>query len=77
MHASHHNEGPYAPNIDVDRRTLLKTTGIGLATGLMAASPPARAQNRSQDAMQIRAESFAQSHEPKPLPFNSSTLSLG
>jgi Fe-Mn family superoxide dismutase len=59
--------------VDSDRRTLLKTTAAGIAAGLAAAAPLARAQDRAA-IVQVRAESFAQAHQPKPLPFNSSSL---
>jgi len=55
----------------VDRRELLKTTALGLGAALMAA--PAAAQERT-GAAQVRAEAFAQVHQPKPLPFNSAAL---
>src|SRR5690606_9273716 len=51
------------------RRTLLKATAAGLAAA--AISRPASAQ---QDRAQVRAEAFAQMHQPKPLPFDSSSL---
>jgi Fe-Mn family superoxide dismutase len=57
---------------DLDRRQLLTTTAAGLAAGLMGASL-AEAQERPAKS-QIRSESFAQTHQPKPLPFNSSSL---
>ena len=54
----------------LDRRGLLKGTAAGLVTAAMAA-PAARAQ---EDRVQVRAEAFAQTHQPKPLPFNSASL---
>jgi Fe-Mn family superoxide dismutase len=58
--------------IDTDRRSLLKTTAAGIGAALMAA-PFAGAQE-SAGSVRVRAESFAQTHQPKPLPFNSSAL---
>lgn len=58
--------------IDTDRRSLLTTTAAGIGAALMAA-PFAGAQE-SAGSVRVRAESFAQTHQPKPLPFNSSTL---
>ena len=54
----------------VDRRLLLKTTAAGLAAAAITA-PAARAQ---EDQARARAESFAQAHQPKPLPFDSASL---
>jgi superoxide dismutase, Fe-Mn family len=56
---------------DIDRRRLLKSTALGLGAALLAghASP----QERTGSA-QVRAEAFAQVHQPKPLPFNSASL---
>jgi superoxide dismutase, Fe-Mn family len=54
----------------LDRRGLLKATAAGLVTAAMTA-PAARAQ---EDGVRIRAEAFAQTHQPKPLPFNSTSL---
>jgi Fe-Mn family superoxide dismutase len=56
---------------DIDRRSLLKTTAASLGVALMASS--AGAQDRRGNA-EVRAESFAQVHQPKPLPFNSGSL---
>jgi Fe-Mn family superoxide dismutase len=54
----------------VDRRQLLKATAATLVTAAVAA-PPAGAQEAS---VRVRAEAFAQTHQPKPLPFNSASL---
>jgi Fe-Mn family superoxide dismutase len=54
----------------MDRRTLLRGTAVGLAAAAMAATRVDGQDNRTQ----IRAESFAQAHQPKPLPFNSAAL---
>jgi len=56
--------------LDADRRLLLKATAAGMAVAAMAA-PAARAQ---EGRTQVRTDSFAQSHQPKPLPFNSASL---
>jgi Fe-Mn family superoxide dismutase len=57
---------------ELNRRQLLATTAAGIGAVLVAA-PPASAQDRAAN-VQVRAESFAQAHQPKPLPFNSSSL---
>ena len=56
---------------EIDRRQLLKSTVVGLGAALI--TERAGAQERT-GAAQIRAESFAQVHQPKPLPFNSASL---
>jgi Fe-Mn family superoxide dismutase len=58
------------PSAPVDRRLLLKATAASLVSAAIAA-PPARAQEAQQ---RVRAEAFAQTHQPKPLPFNSASL---
>lgn len=58
----------FAP--DADRRLLLKATAAGMAVAAMAA-PAAHAQ---EGRTQVRTDSFAQSHQPKPLPFDSASL---
>jgi Fe-Mn family superoxide dismutase len=58
----------------VDRRTVLETAVVGAAAGLIAGATPARAQEVPSARLDIRAASFAQAHEPKPLPFESSAL---
>jgi superoxide dismutase, Fe-Mn family len=55
----------------VARRELLKKSAMGIAAVVMAA--PAAAQERT-GAAQVKAEAFAQVHQPKPLPFNSASL---
>jgi len=57
---------------DVDRRTLLTGAAAGIAAGLLAGQP-ARAQQDTQ-RISVRAEAFAQMHQPKPLPFDSARL---
>ena len=54
----------------LDRRVLLKATAAGLVTAAMTV-PAARAQ---EARVRVRAEAFAQTHQPKPLPFNSASL---
>lgn len=60
------------PVADLNRRHLLATTAAGIGAALVAASP-IRAQDRA-GTVQVRAEAFAQAHQPKPLPFNSASL---
>jgi hypothetical protein len=55
----------------IDRRQLLTSTAVGLGAALMAGQAGAQEQT---GAAQVRAESFAQAHQPKPLPFNSASL---
>lgn len=57
---------------DNDRRLLLKATAAGIGAALMVA-PLVDAQEQA-GSVQIRGEAFAQAHQPKPLPFNSSSL---
>jgi Fe-Mn family superoxide dismutase len=57
------------------RRTFLTTAAAGVAAGLVAAAPLARAQDpESGGRLEIRTESFAQAHQPKPLPFDAAAL---
>jgi Fe-Mn family superoxide dismutase len=63
-----------ATNFDaLDRRALLKSTAAGIAAGLAATVGTADAQPPAQ-RLAVRAESFAQMHQPKPLPFDSGSL---
>jgi Fe-Mn family superoxide dismutase len=57
---------------EVDRRTLLTGAAAGIATGLLAGQP-AHAQQDAQ-RIAVRTEAFAQTHQPKPLPFDSARL---
>jgi len=57
---------------DSERRLLLKATAAGIGAALLA-SPVAHAQERAA-SVQVRGEAFAQTHQPKPLPFSSSSL---
>lgn len=61
---------------NVERRTFLTSATVGVAGGLLAAPPLARAQNRESrpSELKISAASFAQAHEPKALPFDSTKL---
>ena len=54
----------------VDRRRLLKAAAAGLATAAITT----RAAHAQQARAPIRAEAFAQTHQPKALPFNSASL---
>jgi Fe-Mn family superoxide dismutase len=58
--------------VELNRRQMLATTAAGFGAALVAASPTS-AQEGTAD-LQVRAESFAQEHQPKPLPFRSSAL---
>ena len=55
---------------DADRRALLQATVAGIGAALLT-TPNAGAQERGA---RVRAESFAQVHQPKPLPFDSASL---
>jgi len=57
--------------VELNRRQLLATTAAGIGAALAAS--PTSAQDRAAN-VQVRAASFAQEHQPKPLPFNSATL---
>jgi superoxide dismutase, Fe-Mn family len=67
------NESSERSTAEVDRRSFLATTAAGVGAGLLAASPWVGAQE-GRAGIQVRAASFAQVHEIKPLPFDSSTL---
>ena len=54
---------------ELDRRTLLSGAVAGIAAGMVTSVAHAQ-----QSATQARAESFAQSHQPKPLRFDSAKL---
>jgi superoxide dismutase, Fe-Mn family len=54
----------------LDRRLLLKATAASIATAALAAPATHAQENRTP----VRAEAFAQTHQPKPLPFNSAAL---
>jgi Fe-Mn family superoxide dismutase len=56
--------------LDADRRLLVKAAVGGIALAAVAASSADAQEGRTQ----VRAESFAQNHQPKPLPFNSASL---
>lgn len=56
---------------DADRRLLLKRTAAGIGAALMA--PLVHAQEQA-GSVQVRGEAFAQTHQPKPLRFDSSAL---
>ena len=59
-------------SICVDRRELITATAIGLGAAAFMAGT-AGAQETASGA-QVRAEAFAQVHQPTPLPFNSASL---
>jgi Fe-Mn family superoxide dismutase len=54
-----------------NRREFVATTAA--AVGAVLAATPSAAQEQAA-TVPVRAESFAQVHEPKPLPFNSASL---
>jgi Fe-Mn family superoxide dismutase len=56
---------------EVDRRTLLAGAAAGLAAGFLAGGP---AQAQQAQRISVKAEAFAQTHQPKPLPFDSAKL---
>jgi len=59
----------------LDRREVLKSAAAGLAAGIaIGGAATARAQSRAPAAPQITAESFKDSHQPKPLPFDTAKL---
>jgi superoxide dismutase, Fe-Mn family len=55
---------------ELNRRQLIATTAVGMGAVLVGAAASAQDQRN----VQIRVESFAQVHQPKPLPFNSASL---
>jgi Fe-Mn family superoxide dismutase len=57
--------------LDLDRRAIVTGAAAGLAAGLLSPGVVA-AQQRAQ--VQVQGASFAQLHQPKPLPFDSSSL---
>ena len=66
------NDNQTTSTAEVDRRTVLTGAAAGIAAGLLAGQP-ARAQQDTQ-RISVRAETFAQTHQPKPLPFDSAKL---
>ena len=56
---------------EVDRRTLLAGAVAGLGAGLLAGGP---ADAQQTQRINVRADAFAQTHQPKPLPFDSAKL---
>ena len=66
------HEHPSTNTAEVDRRTLLTGAAAGIAAGLLSAQP-ANAQQNAQ-RVSVRGEAFAQTHQPKPLPFDSAKL---
>ncbi len=62
-------EQPAAPSID--RRTLLASTAVGVSAALLQTRAVAQARTGRAP---VRAESFGQVHQPRPLPFDSATL---
>jgi Fe-Mn family superoxide dismutase len=67
------NRGPLESSAeDPGRREALKSAVAGLATGIaLANAGVARGQDQT---LQLAAESFAESHQPRPLPFDAATL---
>jgi Fe-Mn family superoxide dismutase len=65
------NSRPHETNVpDIERRAVLQTAVAGIGASLLATTG-ARAQESST---QVRAETFAQVHQPRPLPFDSASL---
>jgi Fe-Mn family superoxide dismutase len=58
----------------IERRTLLVSAATGLATGLFAASSPVEAQQQRRHRPTPKSLTFAQAHEPKPLPYKAGAL---
>jgi len=65
---THEIRPPSTP--ELDRRTVLAGAAAGIAAGLLAGYPADAQQQR----INVRAEAFAQTHQPKPLPFDSAKL---
>ena len=59
---------------DLSRRQLLTTSAVGIGAVLGRMQPASAQEQRQDGAIRIRAEAFAQTHQPKPLPFNSASL---
>jgi Fe-Mn family superoxide dismutase len=66
------HDNPTTTRAEVDRRTLLTGAAAGIAAGLLAGEPAHAQQNEQR--VTVRAEAFAQNHQPKPLPFDSAKL---
>ena len=66
------HDNPSTSTPEVDRRTLLTGAAAGIAAGLLAGQPASAQQNAQRVA--VRAEAFAQNHQPKPLSFDSAKL---
>ena len=65
-------DNPPTTKAEVDRRTLLTGAAAGIAAGLLSGEP-AHAQQNAQ-RVTVRADAFAQNHQPKPLPFDAAKL---
>jgi superoxide dismutase, Fe-Mn family len=66
------HENLEADAVRADRRSVLTATLAGVAAGLLAENA-ADAQNAG-GRVSVRADAFAQDHQPKPLPFDSAKL---
>jgi Fe-Mn family superoxide dismutase len=67
-------ERPSHSEPEIERRTFLTSTAAGIATGLLAATPGVHAHERTASRPTLRADAFAQTHEPKPLRFAAGSL---
>jgi superoxide dismutase, Fe-Mn family len=61
------------PAPDAARRRVLQTAA-GIVAALTATSRTVQAQQEGQQPITVSAESFAQAHEPRPLPFDAGSL---
>jgi Fe-Mn family superoxide dismutase len=59
--------------VELERRQVLKT-GAAVLSGLVLGGAPALAQNPAPAGIQVTAASFAEAHQPKPLPFEAGSL---
>src|SRR5262245_32642502 len=66
------HDNPSTSTAEVDRRTLLTGAAAGLAAGLLSGQPADAQQNAQR--VSVRGDAFAQTHQPKPLPFDSAKL---
>jgi Fe-Mn family superoxide dismutase len=65
------HDDPSTTKPEVGRRTVLTAAAAGIAAGLLAGEP---AHGQEAQRINVRAEAFAQTHQPKPLSFDSARL---